>query len=132
MPAAATAWTEIDDPEHGTYYYNTETGESRWEKPTEAVPAAALSDSPTSNAGTDVSTQSASVESTATTAGAQADGNSTEAGGTKCSLSVDVDGGGRGRGASESSVWTEIADEVNGTYFYNTLTGESRWERPAL
>ena len=34
-PAKPIAWIQLVDNDNNVYYYNTETGESSWEKPTE-------------------------------------------------------------------------------------------------
>ena len=45
--------------------------------------------------------------------------------------------GGRGRGGAEAAggeddPWQECQDEAGNTYYWNSQTGESAWERPAL
>lgn len=38
--------------------------------------------------------------------------------------------GGHG-GAAASSVWSELQDEQGRSYYYNTQTGVSQWEKPS-
>lgn len=34
-------------------------------------------------------------------------------------------------GAAASSVWQELQDEQGRSYYYNTQTGVSQWEKPS-
>lgn len=75
---------QLDDSSGATYYFNTATGESSWEKPEGWLDEA---------------------EAAETETGAEA--------------------------LVEENPWTEVLDEgSNQVYYFNTVTGESSWEKP--
>jgi hypothetical protein len=100
--AESAVWQAMVDEQNGSpYYYNTQTGESRWEKP--EAQEAPVEKSRRRKSLLMLVSGEAHVPTAVST--------------------IEV--------ASGALVWKEIVDETHGLYFYNTQTGESRWEKPA-
>ena len=109
-------WTETMDPGTGRkYYFNADKQESSWERPVEETEKAA------SHPGKALADASVRVGD---------DGSCVKSFGI--GTETDKTGDESKEGALPQN-WAELVDQASGsTYFYNSLTGETSWERPAL
>eukprot|EP00526_Cylindrotheca_closterium_P004161 CAMPEP_0113637722 /NCGR_PEP_ID=MMETSP0017_2-20120614/19755_1 /TAXON_ID=2856 /ORGANISM="Cylindrotheca closterium" /LENGTH=4255 /DNA_ID=CAMNT_0000548783 /DNA_START=113 /DNA_END=12880 /DNA_ORIENTATION=+ /assembly_acc=CAM_ASM_000147 len=115
-----SGWIEAVDESSGqTYYYNTVTQETSWDKPT-SIPEEDAPDVADEIPGSAIESGTDSVDVVA-------------------DVSVDTEGeGDEAEGKLESDNddlprdWIEAVDESSGqTYYYNTATQETSWEKPS-
>ncbi len=101
-----TAWMEHKSPQGISYYYNTVTKQSSWERPATYIPAAAV---PSSSASTDAATFS-------TTATTNAAPSSATAVSSACN--------------NKSTLWQTYTDDKTGKNYYSNGV-ITTWTRPA-
>ena len=118
-------WVESVTEEGYTYWHNTQTGESTWEPPSGAAPALSGAESPTAPPETEASAGGACKVPAALASPGAADTS-------RESNDVTTEAGGAaGYCAAANEPWIEGVDDAGFAYWYNSLTGESVWERPA-
>eukprot|EP00980_Cylindrotheca_fusiformis_P026306 scaffold15772_cov162-Cylindrotheca_fusiformis.AAC.8 len=150
-PALPPDWAEVVDPASGNvYYYNSMTQESSWERPSKGVPQVPmlreedsveqedLMENETTPAPRKMSKEE-SIEATFALLNAEfgyeepppkrkdvqiaAKDDEDEVAAPKTSITPEE---------SPNDDWTEAVDPVSGqTYYYNTVTQETVWERPS-
>eukprot|EP00537_Pseudo-nitzschia_pungens_P011057 CAMPEP_0172385446 /NCGR_PEP_ID=MMETSP1061-20121228/3118_1 /TAXON_ID=37318 /ORGANISM="Pseudo-nitzschia pungens, Strain cf. pungens" /LENGTH=1522 /DNA_ID=CAMNT_0013114481 /DNA_START=89 /DNA_END=4660 /DNA_ORIENTATION=+ len=145
-PTEASQWAETLDPSTGnTYYYNSVTGETSWEKPAALMaeqqqqkqqqPSAAAAiveatDPVSEDTEPVAENQGAPVETFASEPPTE---ETSEPIATEPAAADDSGGGvATDEEPNQASEWAETTDPSTGdTYYYNSLTGETSWEKPA-
>ena len=93
-PVLDEEWEEVDDGEGNKYFYNSRTGVSQWERPFLLLSAMAAFKTAEKSGGENTDTLAVVTKS------------------------------------EDDPEWEEIADEEGNKYYYNSVTGESSWEKP--
>jgi len=129
--ALLPGWIEASDPTHGRmYYYNSETGETTWDRPTapSAVEADVPQDSSVPDEAIQADEQTETHDSTLETKGVSV--SSEEHTGEVSVAAASADDKKQSSDKLPAG-WEEATDPTNGTtYYYNSQTGESSWELP--
>ena len=104
VPSTTSQWLEVtsDDSSSSSYWYNSTTGESRWDKPLELL-------------------------------GAPGDGSSiimTSTMTTTTTPTTTTSPSGQILAVSSSSLGWEMVTYEGSSYWYNSITGESQWDKP--
>mmetsp|Transcript_47598 Transcript_47598/g.131913 ORF Transcript_47598/g.131913 Transcript_47598/m.131913 type:complete len:677 (-) Transcript_47598:705-2735(-) len=137
-PAAIQGvWQRFDDEEAGrNFFYNTLTNEGMYDKPPEwsqleaAEEAKAVAEEEAEKAAEASSAWGGAVGNVAATIEPGYDAGYDEAG-YEHSHYPAIDGSDTANAGYEVSVWTKAWDESSGVpYFYNSVTGESTYDRP--
>ncbi len=108
--SAVENWEEVDDGEGGKYYYNHQTGESRWELPRKMLLAMSALTA-LSGVGLQAGWPGAAIAEEEEAAAGQGEAAAVAA-----------------TGAADE--WEEVQDADGSTFYYNVSTGETQWENP--
>eukprot|EP00531_Pseudo-nitzschia_arenysensis_P017383 CAMPEP_0116125268 /NCGR_PEP_ID=MMETSP0329-20121206/5721_1 /TAXON_ID=697910 /ORGANISM="Pseudo-nitzschia arenysensis, Strain B593" /LENGTH=1109 /DNA_ID=CAMNT_0003619299 /DNA_START=125 /DNA_END=3451 /DNA_ORIENTATION=+ len=130
---SSSDWVETVDPTSGqTYFFNSKTNETSWEKPT------STGESATQPAESESTTGESDWSETVDPSSGQTYYYNNKTGETSWEKPADTTaaasaaGDATGDNQDQASEWVEATDPSSGnTYYYNSVTGETSWERPA-